>query len=88
MHYHGADGVHMATPRQKIVFVLGSQSYILDLTQAIYKCMKSISPLITSSFGSGSAEVIYQPLKRSFMNVDDPKLEIALKNALILMSLN
>ncbi|RMC66775.1 Hachiman antiphage defense system protein HamA, partial [Klebsiella michiganensis] len=45
-------------------------------------CMKSISPLITSSFGDGSAEERDIQLLSDFMNVDDPNLEAALKKFL------
>lgn len=84
MHYHGADGVHIGVDNQsqKLCLYWGESKLYSDLTQAIYKCMKSISPLITSSFGSGSAEERDIQLLSDFMNVDDPKLEVALKKFL------
>ncbi|WP_139768605.1 HamA C-terminal domain-containing protein, partial [Salmonella enterica] len=47
MHYHGADGVHIGVDNQsqKLCLYWGESKLYSDLTQAIYKCMKSISPL-------------------------------------------
>lgn len=84
MHYHGADGVHIGVDKQsqKLCLYWGESKLYSNLTQAIYKCMKSISPLITSSFGDGSAEERDIQLLSDFMNVDDPNLEAALKKFL------
>ncbi|MCC7942859.1 DUF1837 domain-containing protein, partial [Escherichia coli] len=84
MHYHGADGVHIGVDNhsQKLCLYWGESKLYSDLSQAIYKCMKSISPLITSSLGTGSAEERDIQLLSDFMNVDDPKLENALKKFL------
>lgn len=84
MHYHGADGVHIGVDEQsqKLCLYWGESKLYSNLTQAIYKCMKSISPLITSSFGDGSAEERDIQLLSDFMNVDDPNLEAALKKFL------
>ncbi|WP_025154902.1 HamA C-terminal domain-containing protein [Morganella morganii] len=84
MHYHGADGVHLGVDlqSQKLCLYWGESKLYSDLTQAIYKCMKSISPLITSSFGNGSAEERDIQLLSDFMNIDNPDLEIALKKFL------
>lgn len=84
MHYHGADGVHIGVDKQsqKLCLYWGESKLYSDLTQAIYKCMKSITPLVTSAFGNGSAEERDIQLLSDFMNVDDPKLEKALKKFL------
>ncbi|HEJ8043928.1 HamA C-terminal domain-containing protein [Serratia bockelmannii] len=84
MHYHGADGVHIGVDKQsqKLCLYWGESKLYSNLTQAIYKCMKSIYPFITSSFGDGSAEERDIQLLNDFMNVDDPNLEVALKKFL------
>ncbi|AVY97989.1 DUF1837 domain-containing protein [Lelliottia sp. WB101] len=84
MHYHGADGVHIGVDKenQKLCLYWGESKLYSDLTQAIYQCMKSISPIIMSSYGSGSSEERDMQLLSDFMNVDDPVLESALKRFL------
>lgn len=84
MHYHGADGVHIGVDKEseKLCLYWGESKLYSDLTQAIYKCMKSITPLITGTMGSGSADERDIQLLSDFMNVDDPDLEKALKKFL------
>ncbi|EPF2603503.1 TPA: HamA C-terminal domain-containing protein [Yersinia enterocolitica] len=84
MHYHGADGVHIGVDKdsKRLCLYWGESKLYSDLTQAIYKCMKSITPLITSTMGSGSADERDIQLLSDFMNIDDPVLETALKKFL------
>ncbi|HEM6864093.1 TPA: DUF1837 domain-containing protein [Providencia rettgeri] len=84
MHYHGADGVHMGVDSStgKLCLYWGESKLYADLTQAIYQCMKSITPLITGNMGIDSAEERDIQLLSDFMNVDDPNLESALKKFL------
>ncbi|WP_456310349.1 HamA C-terminal domain-containing protein [Serratia proteamaculans] len=84
MHYHGADGVHIGVDKetQKLCLYWGESKLYSDLTQAIYQCMKSITPLMMGNMGGGSAEERDIQLLSDFMNVDDPDLEYSLKRFL------
>lgn len=84
MHYHGADGVHLGVDAttQKLCLYWGESKMYSDLAQAIYQCMKSITPFITGNMGGGSEEERDIQLLSEFMNIDDPILESSLKKFL------
>lgn len=84
MHFHGADAVHIGVDKEteKLCLYWGESKLYSDLTQAIYHCMKSITPIITGNMGAGSAEERDIQLLSDFMNVDDEDLECALKKYL------
>ncbi len=84
MHFHGADAVHIGVDKEteKLCLYWGESKLYSDSTQAIYQCMKSITPIITGNMGAGSAEERDIQLLSDFMNVDDDDLESALKKYL------
>ena len=81
MHFHGADGLHAGVDvdTKKFCLYWGESKLYADTAAAINNCMKSLGPILNSSGASGSSSSRDLQLLGSYLDVDDPELERALK---------
>lgn len=84
MHYHGADGLHVGvnSHNEKLCLYWGESKLHADPTGAVYECMKSIAPLLLGEGGLGSPEERDLQLLGQYLDINDVKLEAALKKFL------
>lgn len=84
MHVHGADGLHVGVDedKNKLCLYWGESKFHASVNNAISKCMKSIAPLLNSTSEAGSAGHRDIQILQQYLNVDNPELEIVLKNYL------
>lgn len=84
MHYHGADGLHVWTSEKdwKLCLYWGESKLQSDMATSVRKCMSSIAPLLKGSGGTGWPGERDLQLLGGYLDVENDKLETALKNYL------
>ncbi|HEX2078296.1 MAG TPA: DUF1837 domain-containing protein [Longimicrobium sp.] len=83
MHVHGADGVHAGVDpdTERLALYWGESKIYGDATAAIRECLASLAPMLVG-FGPGAAHERDLQLLQRAADLDDPKLEAALKRFL------
>ena len=81
MHYNGSDGVHADLEPDTGVLRLwwGESKVFGDVTAAVTKCFKSLTPFLRDSNDPDAARQRDMLLLRDYIKLDDPDLENALR---------
>lgn len=84
MHYHGVDGVHASVCETSghLALYWGESKLYQKMPAAIAACFESVAPFLLKTEGEGAAAQRDLQLLRDNLDLDDAKLEAALKNFL------
>jgi hypothetical protein len=81
VHYHGADGVHASADPEtgKLTLWWGESKLHKSVTGATTQCLKSLAPFLIESQSDQDKRSRDLQLLRQFVDLNDPKLEAAIK---------
>jgi len=84
MHVHGCDGIHVGVNESNgnLALYWGESKLYKDAAAAVHECFASLAPFLRDSGGSGAAQERDLQLMRDGIDLDDSKLEEAIKHYL------
>lgn len=84
VHFQGADGIHVGVDpsSEKLALYWGESKMYSDPYEAIYECIKSLAPMLNSTFGEKDEATRDLQLLRRYVNFEDEELVNALKKFL------